>query len=109
MSRSPLPRRAARAGGLIALFALLALLPALLARPVQAQAAQVQHWGAFAVTAQVNPNSTFNVTEQQELVFDSGTFRGSFRYIPTNRLHRYYRRRSDGAGCRRLPSRQHAD
>ena len=86
MSRSPLPRRAARAGGLIALFALLALLPALLARPVQAQAAQVQHWGTFAVIAQINPNSTFNVTEQQELVFDSGTFRGSFRYIPTNRL-----------------------
>ncbi|HEX6607569.1 MAG TPA: DUF2207 domain-containing protein, partial [Chloroflexia bacterium] len=54
--------------------------------PVARAADQNQYWDNDEVTVQIHEDSTFDVTERQGFVFDSGTFHGSYRDIETNRL-----------------------
>ena len=84
-TRASVPARSGAriAGALLVLLAL--LLPVGLTPPAYA-ADQHQYWDNDEVTVQIHPDSTFDVTERQGFVFDSGTFHGSYRDIETNRL-----------------------
>src|SRR5215218_3199264 len=85
-SRQFAPGRRAARGLMLALLALVLLLPLAFAPGAAAQTSQEQHWDRVDVTIQINPDSTFDVTEQQEFVFDQGTFNGSYRDIDPSRM-----------------------
>ena len=83
--RRPAPGRRALSGLLLGLLALLLLAP-LGVTPRAYAADQVQDWDSDNVTVQINPDSTFDVTEQQGFNFRQGTFHGSYRDIDSGRL-----------------------
>jgi hypothetical protein len=61
----------------------IAILGAVVARPAAAQTTQQYHWDRDDVTITLQPDSTFVVEERQQIVFDQGTFHGSWRDIET--------------------------
>src|SRR5437870_4265493 len=70
----------------LAMMAALLLAPALLSPAARAQEANVQNWDHDAVTVSVHADSTFDVSERQEFVFEKGVFHGSWRDVFTTKM-----------------------